>query len=158
MPFLVRSLALSYVPAPRILVNIRKGRTAGAGLRPFIGFGNFRPATAAQLAASFPPDRCGEDYRLLQALQPLPETRTQIATIAQQLGASSSEVVLGEAFTKQRLAAADLGQYRIILLATHAFLPANTLRCITEPAIAVSPPPGAHDAADAFERVGTSKS
>src|SRR4029077_5890665 len=60
VPFLVRSVALSYVPAPRILVNIRKARTAGAGLRPFIGFGNFRPATAAQLAASFPPDRCGE--------------------------------------------------------------------------------------------------
>jgi len=158
VPFLVRSLALSYVPAPRILVNIRKGHTAGSGLRPFIGFGNFRPATAAQLAASFPPGRCGEDYRLLQGLQPLPETRTQVTTIAQQLGAGPGDVVLGDAFTKRRLASPDLGQYRIVLLATHAFLPANTLRCITEPAIAVSPPPGAHDAADAFERVGTSKS
>jgi len=154
VPFLVRSVALSYVPAPRILVNIRKGRTAGTGLRPFIGFGNFRPATAAQLAASFPPDRCGEDYRLLQGLEPLPDTRTQITTIAQQLGGGSSEAVLGEAFTKQRLAAPDLGQYRIVLLATHAFLPANTLHCITEPVITVTPPAGAHNAADEFERAG----
>ena len=155
VPFLVRSLALSYVPAPRILVNIRKGHAVGSGLRPFIGFGNFRPATAAQLAASFPPDRCGEDYRLLQGLQPLPAlTRTQVTMIAQQLGAGASEVVLGEAFTKQRLAAPDLGQYRIVLLATHAFLPADTLRCITEPVIAVTPPPGARNAADEFERSG----
>jgi CHAT domain-containing protein len=152
VPFLVRSVALSYVPAPRVLVNIRKGRMAGSGLRPFIGFGNFRPASAAQLAASFPPDRCGEDYRLLAALEPLPETRTQIATIARQLGASPSEVVQGEAFTKQRLAAPDLGRYRIVLLATHAFLPANTLRCITEPVIAVSTPAGARTAADEFVR------
>ncbi len=153
VPFLVRSLALSYVPAPRILVNIRKGHTVGSGLRPFIGFGNFRPATAAQLAASFPPGRCGEDYRLLQGLQPLPETRAQVTTIAQQLGAGPGDVVLGDAFTKRRLASPDLGQYRIVLLATHAFLPANTLRCITEPAITVSPPPGAPNAADEFERV-----
>ena len=154
VPFLVRRLALSYVPAPRILVNIRKGHGAGSGLRPFIGFGDFRPASAAQLAASFPPSRCGEDYHLLQGLEPLPATRTQVATIARQLGAGAGEVVLGEAFTKQRLAAPDLGQYRIVLLATHAFLPTNTLRCITEPAITVSAPAHAANAGDEFESVG----
>ena len=154
VPFLVRRLALSYVPAPRILVNIRKGHTAGEGLRPFIGFGDFRPATAAQLAASFPSDRCGEDSRLLQGLTPLPETRTQVTTIGKQLGAGPGDMLLGDAFTKQRLGAPDLGQYRIVLLATHAFLPGNTLRCITEPAITVSAPPHAGNAADEFERVG----
>jgi CHAT domain-containing protein len=153
VPFLLRRLALSYVPAPRILVNIRKGHAVGSDLRPFIGFGDFRPATAAQLTASFPPGRCGEDYRLLQGLRPLPETRTQVTTIAQQLGAGPGDVVLGEAFTKERLAAPDLGQYRIVLLATHAFLPTNTLRCITEPAITVSAPPGAPNAGGEFERV-----
>ncbi len=154
VPFLVRRFALSYVPAPRILVNIRKGHTVRSDLRPFIGFGDFRPATAAQLAASFPPDRCGEDHRLLQGLQPLPATRAQVTTIARQLGAGPGDIVLGDAFTKKRLAAPDLGQYRIVLLATHAFLPTNTLRCITEPAITVSPPPGASNAGDGFERVG----
>jgi CHAT domain-containing protein len=154
VPFLVRRVALSYVPAPRILVNIRKGHTAGEGLRPFIGFGDFRPASVSQLAASFPSDRCGEDSRLLQGLRPLPETRTQVTTIGKQLGAGAGDMLLGEAFTKQRLAAPDLGQYRIVLLATHAFLPGNTLRCITEPAITVSAPPRAGNAADEFERVG----
>jgi len=65
VPFLVRRVALSYVPAPRVLVNLRKARTAALGLRPFIGFGDFRPASPGQLAASFPPQRCRDDYQAL---------------------------------------------------------------------------------------------
>lgn len=153
VPFLLRRFALSYVPAPRILVNIRSGRAAAASApRPFIGFGDFRPASAAQLAASFPPDRCGDDYRYLQALRPLPESRAEVTTIAQQLGAGAGDVVLGESFTKHRLAQPDLAQYRIILLATHGFFPAGRLRCLADPAITVSAPARAANADDAFER------
>ena len=152
VPFLVRRVALTYVPAPRVLVNLRKARTAGLGLRPFIGFGDFRPASAGQLAASFPPQRCRDDYQALGGLQRLPETRTQVTTIAQQLGAGPGDVVLGDAFTKARLASPDLAQYRIVLLATHAFLP-DTLRCLNEPAITVSASPGAPNADGEFLRV-----
>ena len=152
VPFLIRRAALNYVPAPRVLVNLRKARTAGMGLRPFIGFGDFRPASPAQLAASFPPQRCRDDYQSLGGLQRLPETRTQVTTIAQQLGAGPGDIVLGEAFTKARLASPDLAQYRIVLLATHAFLP-DTLRCLSEPAITVSAPPGAPNADGEFLRV-----
>jgi len=54
--------------------------------------------------------------------------------------------------TKARLASPDLAQYRIVLLATHAFLP-DTLRCLSEPAITVSAPPGAPNADGEFLRV-----
>ena len=45
VPFLVRRLALSYVLALRKYfgLNIRRGHTTGAGLRPFIGFGAISP-------------------------------------------------------------------------------------------------------------------
>jgi len=152
VPFLVRRVALAYVPAPRVLANLRHARTAGLGLRPFIGFGDFRPATVAQLAASFPPQRCRDDYQALAGLQRLPDTRTQVATIAQQLGAGPGDIVLGEAFTKARIASPDLAQYRIVLLAMHAFLP-DTLRCLNEPAITVSASPGAPNADGEFLRV-----
>lgn len=152
VPFLVRRVALAYVPAPRVLANLRRARTAGLGLRPFIGFGDFRPASTAQLAASFPPQRCRDDYQALAGLQRLPDTRTQVTAIGQQLGAGPGDMVLGEAFTKARLASPDLAQYRIVLLATHAFLP-DTLRCLNEPAITVSAPPGAPNADGEFLRV-----
>ncbi|MBV9017427.1 MAG: CHAT domain-containing protein [Alphaproteobacteria bacterium] len=152
VPFLVRRVALAYVPAPRVLANLRHARSAGLGLRPFIGFGDFRPASVAQLAASFPPQRCRDDYQALAGLQRLPDTRTQVATIAQQLGAGPGDIVLGEAFTKARIASPDLAQYRIVLLATHAFLP-DTLRCLNEPAITVSASPGAPNADGEFLRV-----
>ena len=149
VPFLVRRVALAYVPAPRVLANIRSSRGASSP-RPFIGFGDFRPPSAGQLLASFPPDRCGNDYRYLEGLQPLPATRTQVLTVGQQLGAGPGDIVVGDEFTRQRLERSNLSQYRNILLATHAFFPGGTLRCMTEPATVLSPPPGAPTADAAY--------
>jgi CHAT domain-containing protein len=155
VPFMIRRVAMTYVPSPRIEVNIRQTRTANANLKPFIGFGDFQPASAGQLSASFPPDRCRDDLSALEALPRLPDTRTQVTTIAQQMGggAGGNTAVVGADFTKARLAQPDVGQYRIVLLATHAFLP-DSLRCLTEPAITVSVPPGAPNADSEFLRTG----
>lgn len=152
VPFLIRRFAMAYVPSPRMLVNIRAKREATTGLKPFIGFGDFQPATAAQLAASFPPDKCRDDLQALEALPRLPDTKLQVDQIAQQLGGGPGSAVTGEGFTKQRLEAPDIGGYRIVLLATHAFLPAS-LRCFTEPAITVSAS-RAGNADSEFLRVG----
>ena len=151
VPFLVRQAALAYVPSPRILVNIRQAHASAGNLQPFIGFGDFQPASPGQLRASFPPDRCRDDLTALEGLPRLPETRTQVTTIAQQLGGGANAVVVGDAFTKQRLAQPDVGNYRVVLLATHAFLP-NSLHCFTEPAITVSALPRAANADSEFLR------
>jgi len=153
VPFLIRRFAMAYVPSPRMLVNIRAKREVASGLKPFIGFGDFQPASEAQLAASFPPDRCQDDLAALRLLPRLPDTRNQVIQIAQQLGAGPSAAVTGDEFTKARLEQPDLGEYKIILLATHAFLPAS-LRCLTEPAIIVSVSPHAANADSEFLRVG----
>jgi CHAT domain-containing protein len=150
VPFLVTRLAVSYIPAPQTFVVLREHTKPSAGAEPYIGFGDFRPATQRQLAATFPPDRCGPDYTALSALPPLPGTRKEITTVGGAIfHAPSRDLVLGADFTRARLAAMDLTRYRVVHLATHAFLPTE-LNCRTEPLIAVSATAGAPDAGDAF--------
>jgi CHAT domain-containing protein len=152
VPWLVRRVALSYVPSPRIFVNLRRHRGNAAGKRPFIGFGDFRPSTPAQLAASFPPDRCRDDFLALRGLERLPDTREEVTAIGQRLGAGPGDIVLGDGFTKSRLASSELGRYRFVLLASHALLPED-LKCQGEPSLVVSSVPAAPSADPSFLRV-----
>jgi CHAT domain-containing protein len=150
VPFLVTRFAVSYFPAPQAFAVLRQNTKPSAARDPYIGFGDFRPATKAQLAASFPPDRCGADYSALSQLPPLPGTRKEISTVGSAIfHAPPQDIVLGADFTRARLESMDLTRYRIIHLATHAFLPSE-LNCRTEPLIAVSAVPGAPNVADAF--------
>lgn len=150
VPFLLRRFAISYVPTPQTLVALRQSAKPSAGAQPYVGFGDFRPATARQLAASFPPDRCAADFEGLRGLPPLPGTRKEIETVGETIfHAPHQDIVLGDEFTKAHLARMDLTQFRIVHLATHAFLPTE-LRCRSEPLIVVSAPRGASNADDAF--------
>jgi CHAT domain-containing protein len=150
VPFVVTRFAISYIPAPQAFVVLRQHTKPSTAPAAYIGFGDFRPATAAQLAASFPPNRCGADYTALSQLPPLPGTRKEISVVGNAIfHAPAQDIVLGADFTRARLESADLARYRIIHLATHAFLPSE-LNCRTEPLIAVSAVPGAPNAADAF--------
>jgi CHAT domain-containing protein len=145
VPWLLRKLALGYFPSPRVYVNLRERSGAAAASEPYIGFGDFRPATPAQLAATFPRERCREDFEALGGLERLPDTKVEVTTIGQRLGVSPSAVVLGDAFTKTRLSNPDLGQRRIVVLATHALLP-EELKCQPGPSIVVSVPANAPNA------------
>jgi CHAT domain-containing protein len=149
VPFLLKRFALSYVPAPQTFVGLRRVTASSAAPRPFIGFGDFRPASAAQLAASFPPERCSEDLVALSELGDLPGTRSEVQSIGGLLGAGSDEIILAEGFTKKKLLALDLKRYRIVHLATHGFLPTE-LRCKASPSVLLSLAPEAEDATDAF--------
>jgi CHAT domain-containing protein len=151
VPWLLRRVALSYFPSPRVFLNLRGQQAGTPGSSPFIGFGDFHPATEAQLAASFPPNRCQEDFARLRRLARLPDTRTEVETIGRELGAPPADMILGEGFTKARLMAPDLARYRIVLLATHAFLP-DALHCLSEPSIVVSVPPRSPNADPGFLR------
>jgi CHAT domain-containing protein len=150
VPFLVTQLAISYEPAPQTLVVLRRSTKPSAGPEPYVGFGDFRPATPRQLALSFPPDACGADYSALAALPTLPGTRREIEVVGSTIfHAPARDIVLGADFTKSRLLASDLTRFRIVHLATHAILPSE-LRCRTEPLIVLSASPGAPNAGDAF--------
>ncbi|HZS84323.1 MAG TPA: CHAT domain-containing tetratricopeptide repeat protein [Stellaceae bacterium] len=149
VPFLLKRFATSYVPAPQTFVNLRRIKSASSAPLPFIGFGDFRPASDAQLAAAFPPDRCKEDYEALRALPTLPGTREEVTGIGRLLGARPQDIYLGDAFTRAAIDKIDFSRYRIIHFATHAFLPTE-LHCKTEPSILTSVPKDAASAAGAF--------
>lgn len=150
VPFLLKRMAISYVPAPQTLVVLRQNAKPSAGTQPYIGFGDFVPATAEQIGVTFPPDRCAADYEALSNLPPLPDTRAEILNVGEKIfHAPREDLVLGADFTKARLLETNLTQYRVVHLATHAFLPTE-LHCRSEPMIALSASPGARNADDAF--------
>jgi CHAT domain-containing protein len=149
VPFLLKRFALSYVPAPQTFVRLRQIKSGSQAPEPYIGFGDFKKPTNAQFAATFPRDRCASDLDALAQLKDLPGTRDEIIGVGILLGLQSQEIVLGERFTKAALESIDLKRYRVVHLATHAFLPTE-LRCLSEPSILMSAPTKAQNANDAF--------
>jgi CHAT domain-containing protein len=153
VPFLVKRFALTYVPAPQSFVRLRQSEAASHASRSYIGFGDFRAPSKAQLAASFPPDRCRSDFAALSDLGDLPASRQEVMTAGKELHARPADMVLGAGFTKANLQGMDLTQYRILHFATHAFLPTE-LRCKSEPTLLMSTAAGAANADAAFLDAG----
>lgn len=149
VPFLLKRFALSYVPAPQTFVLLRQIASASAAPEPYIGFGDFRKPTRAQFASTFPRERCQTDLDALAQLRDLPGTRQEILDVAKMLTVKPQDVVLGDKFTKATVNGTDLKRYRVVHLATHAFLPTE-LRCLSQPSILMSAPAQAESAKDAF--------
>jgi CHAT domain-containing protein len=148
-PWLVRRHAVVHVPSPQTLVTLRAGGGRSTAPLPYAGFGDPTLPRAPQLARSFPAERCRDDARLVAALAPLPQTRREVEIARELTGAARDATRLGERFTAAGLREAGLERYRVLHFATHALLPAE-LSCLDEPALMVSPPAGAPDAAAAF--------
>jgi CHAT domain-containing protein len=145
-------MSIAHVPSAANFVALRK---AGASRAPqsWIGFGGFKPVTLAQARATFPPGTCSDSAALLASLPPLTAALRELDAARRIEGASESNVMLGANFTVPHVQAADLRSYRVLHFATHALLPTD-LRCLNEPAIVTSPPPGAKDASSALLTAG----
>jgi CHAT domain-containing protein len=151
-PWLIRQMSVAHVPSAANFVALRK---AGASRAPqsWAGFGGFKPVTLAQARATFPPGTCSDSAALLASLPPLTAALRELDAARRIEGAPESSVMLGANFTVPRVQAADLRSYRVLHFATHALLPTD-LRCLNEPAIVTSPPPGARDASGALLTAG----
>jgi CHAT domain-containing protein len=150
VPFLIQKLAVSYIPSPQNFVVLRNNVKQTTATQPYIGFGDFVPASVSQLAASFPPERCGPDLTGMEHLPLLPGTEREVSYVGKSLfHVPDSDIVLGAAFTKQHLMKAALDQYKVVHLATHALLPTD-LGCLKEPTVIVSADPSDKTAASAF--------
>jgi CHAT domain-containing protein len=141
-PWLIRQMTVVHVPAAANFVALRRAGSSRA-IKPWFGFGGFRPPSIAQAAATFGP-ACANSARLFASLPPLPFAQRELDAARAILGASSSDELLSTAFTVDAVRQADLKNYRILHFATHALLPAE-LRCQNEPAIITSAPPNARD-------------
>ena len=150
VPFLVEKLALSYIPSAQNFVLLRSHSKPSAAAAPYIGFGDFRPASKRQLQASFPASDCAQDLAELEVLPPLPGTEKEIAYIGSSLfRAPARDLVMGGDFVRKRLAGADLSGFRVVHLATHALLPTD-LTCRAEPTLVLSTPATEPNADGAF--------
>ena len=148
-PWLVRQFTLAHVPAPSNFVSLRKIASGSRATKPWFGFGDFKPVTLEQAQRSFPGATCADSAQLLSGLPLLPFAGKELSAARELLGASSSDELLGPAFTAGAVLKTPLKSYRILHFATHALLPTD-LACQSEPAIVTSDPPGAVDATGAL--------
>jgi CHAT domain-containing protein len=143
-PWLLRRSVIAHVPAAANFVSLRKIAGNSRATRPWFGFGDFRPVTAAQAARTFGRE-CQDSASLYAGLPPLPFARAELDASRRLLGAAANDSLLGPAFTAPSVKRANLKDVRILHFATHALLPSE-LRCQSEPAIVTSAPSGAADA------------
>ncbi|MBK8755308.1 MAG: CHAT domain-containing protein [Candidatus Competibacteraceae bacterium] len=152
--WLVRDMALSLLPSVVALEQFRQVAGSSQARLPFIGFGD--PEFSDQSGVLHGSgtvagvDQLVQDCQLnakaLGQLPRLPETATELRTLARTLGANPGQaVVLGRQATVATVEASKLQNYRIIAFATHALLPGE-LDCLTEPALALTPGTGANGA------------
>jgi CHAT domain-containing protein len=148
--WLVKRFAISTMPSPRALVTLHDEAMHHAPApRPFLGIGapSFQGASgpagakaladlsgACRAAGPVPAD-------LLRALPPLPSTANEVQSVGRQIGGGNDTILLGAQATEANLRAQPLDQYNVVYFATHGILPGQ-LHCESEPALALSPPPG----------------
>ncbi len=147
--WLARRFATVEVPSIRAYASLRdRAATHVAAAKPFFGIGNppFTGGTddgkgKSGLSAMGSVCRDGGPFpaQQLRALAPLPDTATELRTVAKSLGAGDDSLLLGAAATEANLRARSLQDVRVLYFATHALLPGE-LSCQSEPALALAPP------------------
>lgn len=158
VPWLVRAIAVTQLPAVNTLVTLRRLPAGNAARAPFSGFGDpqFGPRVALasapaageiRMRSAALPKGEGEaaDWVPYSRLAPLPDTREEILAIATALKADPErDVFLGAAASRQSVKSADLSRRRIIAFATHGLV-AGDFPSLEQPALALSAPSGIAD-------------
>jgi CHAT domain-containing protein len=148
--WLARRFATAEAPSIGAFVSLReRAETKARASQPFLGVGNpnfvgeveaDKDAKSGLAALS---SQCRDSgpipAHFLRALAPLPDTATELRTVARSLGATDDSLLLGAGATEEALRQRPLEDVRILYFATHALLPGE-LSCQSEPAIALSPP------------------
>jgi CHAT domain-containing protein len=159
--WLIRRHAISVLPTVSALRALRVHAKESRASLPFLGFGdpNFqRGSESTRLVAlrgisPYFRGRLADLDAIKGALAPLPDTATELRTIARMLGAAESDVVLQGKATESALKAmsADgrLARYRVVAFATHGLI-AGEIKGLAEPAIVLSLPAKATEADDGF--------
>lgn len=135
-PWLLRDLALAYVPSPQSLLTLRRNARASAAPLPYIGFGGFTPAPREAVRRSFAGAGCARDADAISSLGPLSLSVPEVRLAARRMGPDAQVRLAGE-FTRAAVIGGDLERYRIVHFAAHALLPTE-LACLNQPTIIAS--------------------
>jgi CHAT domain-containing protein/tetratricopeptide (TPR) repeat protein len=150
VPWLARGLSSSVLPTVSSLKDLRpragnsRARRSRAP-RAFVGFGY--PLQGRPVAESSSPPASGilsassrlAAMRALRDAAELPETRTELQSLAQNLGGSSKDLYFQERATKSVLQGLRLDRFRVVAFSTHALMAGE--RGSAQPALVLSPAP-----------------
>lgn len=160
VPWLATRQALAVIPSVGAWLGLRNLPPNTAKQRPFAGFGDplFSPEQALRAAAAEPSgavvsrglrvrsvrgtvrgslDLAGVSSDL-SGLDPLPDTREEVRSMAAALGADPAvDVFLGREASRSRVMGMDLRDRRVLAFATHALIPGD-LDGLDQPALALS--------------------
>lgn len=137
--WLVRDMALAYVPSAQSFLTLRRNARASDAPSKYAGFGAFVPPSRDAIRRSLPGAACARDADSVASLGPLPLSGPEVRLAGRRLNAEDS-VKLGAAFNRAAVLNGGLDRYRIVHLAAHALLPTE-LACLNQPAILASTPP-----------------
>jgi CHAT domain-containing protein/Tfp pilus assembly protein PilF len=148
--WLLNDRAITVLPSVTSLRALRAFAKTSRATKPFIGFGDpqlQRPGGAGKQEAARRVQPYQSYYngttvdidRLRNGLPALPETGDELRAVARDLGASDSDVQLGQAATVTAVRNMPLDQYRVIDFATHGLV-AGEVGGLSEPALVLSLP------------------
>jgi CHAT domain-containing protein len=151
--WLIRHYAVTVLPSVSSL-KVLSGASASAAEKPMTAYGDpvFKRESAGSGGTRVAANRdYGTYYRglvadvdaLRRGLRALPETATELESVAKSVGADQADIRLGSAATVTAVKQARLDQYRIIYFATHALVAGEVeqfAKIKAEPALALSLP------------------
>jgi len=153
--WLIKSHAVTVLPSIYSLKTMRTAAAVPAAPKAMIGFADPVFSRTAQARArqgqmlamrsltSFANGTQIDTQSLREYLMQLPETRAELQTIGNVLGAEKSDLVLGMDATETRVKQSRLDQYRIVYFATHGLVAGELERFSktrSEPALALTFP------------------
>ncbi|RLU01762.1 CHAT domain-containing protein [Ketobacter sp.] len=150
--FLGLNLATSVLPSIGSLKYLRSVSKSSKASQPFIGFGDPLlgdvkkvEKSTTELTRDLSSSKRSKAIRSL--FTRLPETKSELISLAKSSGASESNVYLSTDATETKLKQMDLDQYRVLAFATHGLL-AGELPGLVEPSLVMTPPVEATDLDD----------
>jgi CHAT domain-containing protein len=141
--WLPKSYALSLLPSVRSLHQLRATLPPSRAKRKFLGVGDpdFKGAPDRSIELALAPlfvSRGVANREAIAALPRLPDSAEELRVIAEALGSSNSDILLGRDASERSLRKRPLNDYRVISFATHAVV-AGEIDGTTEPALVLSP-------------------
>jgi CHAT domain-containing protein len=144
--WLPRLYALSLLPSVRSLYQLRAILVRSQAQQKFLGIGDpdlgegNSNSTQLVLGPLFSSRGVG-DKAAITNLPRLPESADELRAVANALGASTGNLLLGPNATERALRQHPLNDYRVISFATHAVV-AGEIEKVTEPALVLTPGEG----------------
>ena len=141
--WLARGHTVTVLPSVSSLWSLRQHAAVSGAGAPFLGIGDPvlqgcpRQERGANLANMFRGYLANVEK--VRELQPLPETAKELRAIAQIMGATDDDLLLGERATEPMLRQTALDRYKVIAFATHGLV-SGGLEGLAEPALVLTPP------------------